>query len=109
MSYTPGQTLESYLAEQQAAFVPQRVEAAEDTIIGSGDSGQYIPGRAAYDTTLDTVAAERDWTMARNAAREPIVSDPGYGFQDFYGEGTRKTGSVLLSLTTGDVRSTGNP
>ena len=88
MSYTPGQTLESYLAEQQAGFTPQHVAAVYDI---PTESNNYSYGQDAYDTTMDTAAAERDWTMARNAAREPIVSDPGYGFQDFYGEGYHGT------------------
>lgn len=95
MSYTPGQTLESYLAEQQAGFTPQHVAAVYDI---PTESNNYSYGQDAYDTTLDTAAAERDWTMARNAAREPIVSEPGYGFQDFYGEGSRKTGSNWAEL-----------
>ncbi|NDG42040.1 MAG: hypothetical protein EBY28_22395, partial [Betaproteobacteria bacterium] len=88
MSYTPGQTLESYLSEQQAGFTPQHVAAVYDI---PTESNNYSYGKDAYDTTLDTAAAERDWTMARNAARAPIVSDPGYGFQDFYGEGYHGT------------------
>ena len=65
-AYKPGQTLQDYLAAQKAAFVPQHVEAVADASTGGGDSSQFIPGSAAYDTTYNTAIGINDWYKAQN-------------------------------------------
>ena len=91
MATTP--TLEQYLAGKQAVFKPTKLAATSDSVIGSGDSAQFVPGNVARDSTFDTDQATSDYYKQLAASRAPITSAPGRGVQDFYGEGERKTGS----------------
>jgi len=91
MATTP--TLEQYLAGKQAVFKPTQLAATPDSVIGSGDSAQFVPGNVARDSTFDTDQATSDYYKQLAASRAPITSAPGKGVQDFYGEGERKTGS----------------
>ena len=59
MATTP--TLEQYLAGKQAVFKPTQLAATPDSVIGSGDSGQFVPGNVARDSTFDTDQATSDY------------------------------------------------
>jgi RTX calcium-binding nonapeptide repeat (4 copies) len=103
--------LTAYLVQKQAEFKPTRVGGTADEVIGSGDSGQFIPGTPEYDSSFDTDQAKSNYYKELAASRAPITSAAGRGVQDFYGEGERKTGSNYDELAkqigfAGPVRET---
>jgi hypothetical protein len=88
-TYAPGQTLDQYLAMAKAAYVPQHYGPTPDEVIGSGDSGQFIPGRPGGDTYLgyfqgDIENATNQYYKEKYAGETPVTPiAPGWGLQDW--------------------------
>ena len=60
MSYTPGQTLESYLAEQQAAYQPTTIAQTGGDYVFNGQDSYYNPVVEARQSTFDPGAASQE-------------------------------------------------
>ena len=65
LAYHPGETLDQYLTEQQAAFVPQHVAATPEQISGDENYVDVTPAQAAYDTTYNKDFGAQDWYKAQ--------------------------------------------
>ena len=85
--------LAAYLSQKQAEFKPQQVAATPDNFVSMGDASYNIVGVPAHETSLDIDQAKSDYYKELAASRAPIASKAGYGAQEFWTEGQRKTGS----------------
>jgi hypothetical protein len=86
-----------------------RLERIEPDFVQTGDMTVVVTGEGY----ADDVAVESDpYTFSPNTLKIDMREqrrEMRLRFQSNTYNGTYQTGRVLLSLTTGDIRSTGNP
>ncbi len=96
-------------AEQPGDNLWTRIERVEPDFIQSGEMTVTVTGRGyADDVDVESSAFPFDSTTLKVDMREQR-REMRLRFESNTYNGDYQTGKILLSLTTGDVRSTGNP